>query len=297
MERVEKSDFVNPTNSLVGFVVIVGPWLLFSLFYYGVTTPTTLQSKAAQGGTAYWPAWYPTLFWHWMKAYFLGSAPFAGVAIASAFLGILRAIWKRTRASQAVLLFVVYQALGFAAYSALRMPDYHWYFVPYGMALVIAIGWLLASVEEFRLSPKAFAAISAAAVALVGAGVLSQRPTSTGPWQSYREVGRYLESHPPATAAGLMEIGIIGYYAPNVRVFDFAGIATLEQVPRIAENRANAWLDNPDVADIAVIRGVRHPLEPDFDDRFTMLYEHEWTSSPTGAFPNGLQVWRRTDGR
>jgi len=283
---------ISAASGLVGFLVVIAPWLLFSLVYYGVTAPTTLQSKAAQGGTAYWPAWYPTLFWPWMKTYFLGSGLFAAVAITAGSLGVVRAIWKRTRAAQAILLFLAYQVLVFATYSVLRMPDYHWYFVPYGIALVIAIGWLLASFEETRLSPNAFAAISVIIIAIVGGVVLSQRTVSTGPWQSYREVGRYLESHQPETAAGLMEIGIIGYYAPSVRVFDFAGIATLEQARRVAESRASDWLDDPGVADVVVTRGVRHPLEPDFDERFESLYELEWTSSATEAFPKGLQVWR-----
>lgn len=288
----KKSEPVNVLAAAIGFLAVAAPWLIFSLLYYGVATPSTLESKAAQGGTVYWPAWYPTMLWHWMKVYFLGSPVFAGLAIFAAAAGTLRAVWKRTRGSEAMLIFLAYQFLVFAAYSMMQMPDYHWYFVPYGMAIVVACGWLLASLEELRLSENTAAVASVAIVVAVGALMFPKAPTAGPVWESYREVGRYLEQHPPKTAAGLMEIGIIGFYAPSVRVFDFAGVATLEQAARVSQNSANTWLDDPSVADVVVIRGVDHPLEPDFDERFESLYKHEWTSAPSAAFSSGLQVWR-----
>jgi hypothetical protein len=188
--------------------------------------------------------------------------------------------------------FAGYQVLVFAAYSAMRMPDYHWYFVPYGITLVVLAGWWLAMLERPLPRQQMAAAVSVVAIVAVFATTFKSLPSEGSVWASYREVGRYLEIHPPDQAAGLMEIGIIGFYAPGVRVFDFAGVATLEQAARVSQNAANNWLDDPSVADAVVIRGVNHPLEPDFDDRFESLYEHEWTGTPSAAFPNGLQVWR-----
>jgi hypothetical protein len=287
----KREDVGKPINALVGFLAVVAPWVVFSLLYYGVATPTTLESKAAQGGTSYWPAWYPTMLWHWLVVYF-GSAAVAGVGCALAGIGLLAALWKRTRASGVVLVFALYQLLVFASYSAMQMPDYHWYFVPYGITLVLLAGWWIASRDWVPVSDTASATIAVFLVAGIGLSMARLHPTAGPVWESYSEVGRYLEEHSPRTAVGLMEIGIIGFYAPSVRVFDFAGVATLEQAARVSQNAAHTWLDDPSVADVVVIRGVDHPLEPDFDDRFESLYEHGWTGTPSAAFPTGLQVWR-----
>lgn len=280
-----------PLNALLGFLAVVAPWVIFSLVYYGVATPTTLESKASQGGTAYWPAWYPTKLGHWLEVYFASSSMLVAAFSIMALIGVVAAIWKRTRAAQCVLIFALYQFLVFAAYSAMGMPDYHWYFVPYGITLVLLAGYgvslLHPNTHYMRTTVVAVIAVISAAV-----GLSRYAPGSGEVWSSYKEVGRYLESNPPRAAAGLMEIGIVGFYAPSVRVFDFAGVATLEQAERVSRNAANEWLSNPSVADVVVIRGVQHPLEPDFDDRFETLYEHEWTGTPSDTFPNGLQVWR-----
>lgn len=281
-----------PLNALIGFLAVIAPWVIFSLLYYGVATPTTLESKAAQGGTAYWPAWYPTQLGHWLWVYFWQISVLAILFTALAIGGVLGALWKRTRASLCVLVFALYQLLVFAAYSAMGMPDYHWYFVPYGFTIVVLAGWWLAMLERPLPRQRLVAAASVMAMIAVFAATYSSLPKAGAVWASYREVGRYLEKSPPQTAAGLMEIGIIGFYAPSVRVFDFAGVATLEQAARVAQNAAHTWLDDPSVADVVVTRGVNHPLEPDFDDRFESLYQHEWTGTPSAAFPNGLQVWR-----
>jgi hypothetical protein len=289
--EAKQDSSAKPLLKVAGFLAIVAPWVVFSLVYYGVATPTTLQSKAAQGGTAYWPAWYPMQTGHWLQFYFLGSAVVMWLLVVLGAGGVLGALWKRTRASACVLVFAAHHFLVLVAYSVVRMPDYHWYFVPYGIALIALAGWWLSMLAP----PLRPLPILAASIAGIGAalGLLAPRaPGESDVFLAYREAGRYLEQHPPATAAGFMEIGIIGFHAPSVRVFDFAGIATLEQAERVSQNAAHTWLDNPSVADSVIIRGVDHPLEPDFDDRFESLYELEWTGEPTASFPNGLQVWR-----
>jgi hypothetical protein len=290
--RESKSDpKAKPLPTLAGFLVVIAPWVLFSLLYYGVATPTTLESKAAQGGTVYWPAWYPMQTGHWLKYFFLGSAPLFWLMVVLGAAAVFGAVWKRTRASICVLVFAQHQVLVLAAYSAMRMPDYYWYFVPYGFALIALAGWWLAMLAPPLKKPVSVGA-SLLGVGLVSVLLVSKAPRGLEVPTAYREVGRYLEQHPPENAAGFMEIGIVGFYAPSVRVFDFAGIATLEQAERVSQNAAHTWLDDPTVADVVVIRGVDHPLEPDFDDRFESLYRREWTGTPLEVFPNGLQVWR-----
>lgn len=277
--------------SVLPFIAVAGPWLVFSALYFGTTVPTTLQSKLAQGGTAYWPAHYYDMLWPRMSDAFF-SPVVAGFVLALAAIGVYRAFRDKSKHGTAVLLLFAYSVLHVLAYSLMRLPDYHWYFVPYAVVIVILAGYGLCSIVSFSMPAPA----SAFAAMVLGAGVYflmrSQVPVLDPRHDDYKAVADYLNQNPPKEAVGLMEIGIIGFYAPDVRVFDFSGIVTPSQIPNVHSNAATAWLENPSVADKVVIRAEKHPLEPDFDPRFANLYEPEWKAPPSSLFKNGLQVWR-----
>lgn len=275
------------------FVLVVLPWLVASLFVYHSATPHTLAAKMAQGGTPYWPEPYYSGF---AFSYVWFSGPESvWILLAVAAVGLFVSWRSRSRWAMGVLLFVLYQVLHLLAYSALGAPRYHWYYVGYGVAIGVMVGAALSAV---RLPTWAawVACVVPALTLYTGWGRL------IGPWHQdderypyYRPVGKYLSEHPPVRSVGLMEIGIIGYYAPSVTVFDFGGIATPEQRERIARAEATAWLGSDEAPDVVVIRGERHPLEPDSHPDFENHYYHEKTFYGGKQFEHGLQVWRRKD--
>jgi arabinofuranosyltransferase len=272
-------------------VLVLGPWLAFSALYFGETVPTTLQSKLAQGGTIYWPGPYYAQTWGWLEAIFWGQPLVAaGICLLGA-AGAYRAVGNRREpASRSTLLLIGFLTLQFAAYSLMRLPDYHWYFVPYAIGILAAAGYCLTGLLPARSPFVAGASVVALGAAMAAVPHLPMEDERLVP---YREVAHHLATAPPVTAVGLMEIGMIGFFAPRVRVFDFGGIVTPSQSERIRGNDASGWLENPSVADVVVVRGDPHQLlEPFFDTRFEKLYSHEWTSPPSKAFPGGLQVWR-----
>jgi hypothetical protein len=275
------------------FVLVVAPWLVASLLLYHSTTPETLAAKMAQGGTPYWPEPFYSGF-SFFATWFNGAA-FAWVAVVVAFVGLALAWRSRSAWAMGVWLLVMYHALHLLAYSMLGVPPYHWYYVGYGVTIGALVG---AAVSCLRLPPF----ITWFAWGIPALTLYSAWDRLAGPWHSdadrypyYRPVGEYLSKHPPERSVGLMEIGVIGYYAPAVTVFDFGGIATPSQRDRIARADATAWLGTDEAPDVVVIRGERHPLEPDFHPDFEKYYRHETTLDGGKAFEHGLQVWRRKD--
>jgi len=266
-------------------VLVIAPWFVFAAMALGQAVPTTLASKMAQGGTAYWPGQYYAQFWKWMVNCSFGLQWVAALLCILALAGLVLAIRAKNRL---LLALTAYMILQFAAYSFLNVPDYHWYFAPYFVGLAVLAGFAVGCLPD-DLRTRALAAIPVCAVFLTG---LKSMPVEEPRLASYKEVGKYLEGEPPKNAAGMMEIGIIGFYAPHVKVFDFSGIVTPEQIPRVAQNAAIAWIDNPSVADKVVTRMVRHPLEPDLSPDFENLYVREFATNPNPLFANGVQVWR-----
>jgi len=273
------------------FVLVVVPWFVASLILYQTATPDTLAAKMAQGGTPYWPeAYYTglTIYYTWFSA-----AKPVWVLLVLAVIGFIVSWRSRSGWAMGVWLFVLYQVLHLVAYSALGVPRYHWYYVGYGVGLGLMVGAAL-SVVKLPVGSAWLACAPPALTLYLAWGRL------TGPWNDdhvrypyYRAVGEYLSQHPPKRSVGLMEIGIIGYYAPNVTVFDFGGIATPDQRNRIARIEANAWLNTDEAPDKVVIRSERHPLEPDSHPDFEKFYFLETTFQGGEAFKRGLQVWSR----
>jgi hypothetical protein len=199
------------------------------------------------------------------------------------------AIKRRRADGKPVLVMLSFAALHFAAYSLLNVPDYHWYFAPYAVFLLVAAGY---AVSRWKMkSLVADAAIAVAGVAAVCFVAFPKAPRAEERFELYKEAGQYIAAHPPRNALGLMEIGIVGFFAPRVRVFDFSGIVTPEQIDRVKRSAANEWLTDPNSADKVLIRAAKHPLEPDFDPRFPDLYRLEWKTTTSPMFPNGLQIW------
>lgn len=275
------------------FVLVVAPWLIASLLLYHSATPETLAAKMAQGGTPYWPEPFYSGF-SFFTTWFNG-AEFAWVGVVAALFGLIVSWRSRSTWAMGVWLLVVYHALHLLAYSMLGVPRYHWYYVGYGITLGALVG---VAASCLRL-PSFIAWVAWGIPALT---LYSAWGRLIGPWHSdevrypyYRAVGEYLSKHPPESSVGLMEIGIIGYYAPKVTIFDFGGIATPSQRSRIASANATAWLGADEAPDVVVIRGERHPLEPDIHPDFYNYYYHETTLDGGEAFKNGLQVWRLKD--
>lgn len=284
-------------TQLLGACAIVAlPWILFSVLYYHGTVPTTLQAKLAQGGTIYWPAPYQVGIWRWIVEIFYARVWVAAAVVAGAAVGVGFALRIRDRASVAILLLPAYAVIHVIAYALLGVPDYHWYFVPYALILAALCDfgltqWLTAITALQRREPLAASYLSAMVGIPLAAFLLPQAPRADPRLHTYRAAAIYLAGNPPRHAAGMKEIGIVGFFASNVRIFDFSGVGSPEQAANVKRSDATAWLSDPNKADLVLTVGG-HPLEPDVDPRFDDLYDLVVALPPDSAFPRGLNIWR-----
>ncbi len=207
-------------------------WHLFAWRYFGNPLPVTLAAKQAQGrmtisrsfveGFFRVAGWYAALWPYRLEL----ALALAGAALA----------WTRRRRW---LLFLGWAAAYFAAYTTLRVSSYFWYYAPLAPAWAAAVG--LGSAGVRRALRKMRPALSWGAAALLLAGlfvfqvsqVRQMRRQSDPRYRAYRAVGLWLrENTPPDASVGMLEAGIIGYYARRP-VVGFAGLLQPEVAARM----------------------------------------------------------------
>lgn len=212
------------------FAVIALPWLIFAFAYYGSPIPVTLAAKQAQAelteSTSFAPGVLTIASWYWdIRLYRL-----EGVL---AFIGLVVAFARERR----WLLFMAWPALYFAAYSALGVSAYHWYYTPLvpGLAAAVGLGLSLPRQILSMLTREAHPAktlivsIPAAMLLILLTGQhvgdlldLRHRPDPRA--RIYQAAGEWLQANTPESASvASLEVGIIGYYAQR-RMVDFAGL-------------------------------------------------------------------------
>jgi hypothetical protein len=136
---------------------------------------------------------------------------------------------------------LVWGALHALAYSLLGVNAYFWYYGPALLALLVAAALgaqFLADMLRPRRAPWAGVALAAALAAAVVAGevVALGRVTATRDVRLplYREIGLWLRANtPPDARIGMLEVGVIGYYAERP-VVDFAGLIQPEVADQFA---------------------------------------------------------------
>jgi hypothetical protein len=224
-----------PWRAVAVFAVIVLAWVVPAWLYFGSPLPATLGAKRAQGVMAISEGFARGLFTV-IGAWF-GSLPQHRMGVALALIGVPFLLWRGRRAA----LPVVWMALYFAAYSALGVTAYYWYYAPLVPGYIVLIGlgataigqgagWLAgraapARPEMWRRLGLAMPLVLVAALALVQAQrtfVTASRPDAR--YAIYRAAGDWLRANTaPDSTAGMLEVGIVGFYAQRSLV-DFAGL-------------------------------------------------------------------------
>lgn len=225
-----------PWREALLFSVILLAWVVFSWVYFGSPLPATLVAKQQQGAMAASQRFAPGLFtilrWYASLPYYLE----AGLAA----VGLIFAV----RRARPWLLFLSWPAMYFAAYSALGVSRYFWYYAPLVPGFVVLVGlgvtalkgvWRATSSRRLAASqdgPVPFPGrVGWVALALLTLLFLSQvrslaelRLQADHRYGIYRAVGEWLlhNTH-EEDRVGALEVGIIGYYARRPMI-DFAGL-------------------------------------------------------------------------
>jgi hypothetical protein len=248
-------------------VLTILPWYLFAWIYYGSPLPVTLAAKqyqgALEGGQLFLEGLLTTVKWYTSWPYQLE----AGLAL----LGVLTMAYMLRSRRRGWGLVLTWGFLYLISYTLLRVGRYFWYYAPLAPAFLILVGLGLeaaasglAGAWQRLFPPRARNAVKpprcspprlvySLTIVLILTPLLIGHASNVW-WQHFRPnyrypiyqaAGKWLATHTPADASvGLMEVGIIGYYAQRT-VVDFAGLLqpeTARQLPNVASyEHAALW--------------------------------------------------------
>ena len=235
-----------PVREIVIMLVVLLPWLIFSLVYFHELFPNTLFAKMAQGRSGFWhkQMFLPSLHRFWTQRYpgllfpaAIGILALLGIyeAFKSFFPGLILFLWA---ASQVVF------------YALLQVPGYHWYFAPAALVLDLLLALGTEKIWSFAKSfpPGVRLGSRVAAVAVIVALLFPQLALIQSSFglkmpereKAYLEVGKWLaENTGPEQSLLAVEIGALGFYLKR-RMVDPTGL--ISSAPVIAELR-NARFD------------------------------------------------------
>ncbi len=209
-----------PWGALAALGIPLALWSAFSLRYFGNPLPVTLAAKQAQARMSisrdFLEGLPRVLGWYARHPYLLLAALALGGIV---FLGKTRSRWA---------LFAAWPVLYFAAYAVLGVSSYFWYYTPLVPGFVILAGLgaegllRLPALRQYR--PGAALLLALAVLPWMGYALTQMPQHNDKRLDAYRAAGVWLrENTPPDASVGMLEVGIIGYYARRP-VVDFAGL-------------------------------------------------------------------------
>ncbi len=236
------------------YAAVQAPWYVFSWTVLGSAVPDTLLIKVGQR----WPqgnTFVDGLALYWRTFPFATFVTFAFLPLGLLLIG------ERRRQVKAVAAIVgAYGLLHYLAYSAAKVPPYHWYYLHQMLAAVV-VGSLGVASLAGRLSaanPRLARLASAAVLVLPVLGLLHMVATNGVPFREppmhsnwatpsrYRQVGLWLRDHLPPSSVVQMdgEIGTLAFYSKRNLVNDFSdmGIATQLMASRARQAEASSPL-------------------------------------------------------
>jgi hypothetical protein len=305
-----------PWRHLLLYVGVVCAFALWLVAQFGSPLPVTLKAKVVQadfgltgfypgttflqGGAILWRAWsgQTWLYWLALPLTFLGA-----VALRSA-----RWAWG----------LIAWSALVTLAYVVLRVAPYAWYYAPLAPSLALLIGLGVESVGlgvTRRRGAMTVLAVVALTLPLLGAHLVSLNHVACaqgGPVPPpgeiaakvlpeaktalYRRAGEWLAANtPPEATVGVLEVGVMGYYADR-RMVDFLGLLQ----PAVARALARGdifWAVPAYAPDYLALTAV-NPLYayPILDDRwFQRVYRPVTSLDDARFWGSPITIYRRVE--
>jgi hypothetical protein len=219
-----------------GALLVLVPWVVFSVNAFGSPVPATLTAKLAQAESGLWQSFATELRERWLPLWASAWGP-ADRAIWNPvwWLVAMGIAWAAARDTR-MLVPAAWAAVYVAAYAIMGVPSYPWYSLP----VMLVLQWLAAlGAARIRDLPRPRPpggqwrlALSIAAVAYLWAGAAIPRVsavrTDRGDARaaSYLGIVEWLERNvPEGTSVAFIEIGYLGYFS-NHPVVDLGGLVT-----------------------------------------------------------------------
>ncbi|MFN8560393.1 MAG: hypothetical protein U0703_01875 [Anaerolineae bacterium] len=239
-----------PWRTWVAVAVVLLPWVIFSLGYFGTPLPNSVTAKRYAylieplGALKQLIPVYSTPFFEFDTFGSVGAMLGAVVYLALSIFGLVYTARRLPR----LLPFLLYPWLYFAAFAILNPLIFRWYMAPPLPALMLGIvvgAWALVS-QPLRKSPAIrFAPVIVGAVGVVwlvtslNAWTLHpdhglDRPAPKMSWHAlellYQQMGEHLRDDLGVTAqtrVASADIGAIGYFS-RATIVDTVGLVTPE---------------------------------------------------------------------
>ncbi|MFN7976381.1 MAG: hypothetical protein U0166_29285 [Acidobacteriota bacterium] len=232
------------------FALIALAWYGFAWAYFGSPAPVTLAAKIAQRRSGLWgegPIFLRGAL-RWLGAIGAESRLLLYVPVVRRwaigrylpFFGVvpLLAAWGLVRGPRSLRLLALHAGLVTAAYGALNVPDYHWYYAPLVFALLV-----LAAAGIASLPSSGTALLLAVLLAIAGFAPLAARAGKSYPAvAAYRAAASAVKELGPGKTLSAAEIGIVGE-ASGAPMRDWLGLACPGAAPLLASRRLDLFLD------------------------------------------------------
>lgn len=249
---------------LVAFLLFCLPFV-FNFIYYGALLPATGTAKIAQGQSGLWGE-----RWIFLSLYYFPQAFFSNSLFAPLFLGFMAlAGLFFVRRNREVWLYILFLTLLLIFYTALNIPNYHWYYAPFFYFLIIFACHGLWRLCAISLSKGLVSKRSPAfALLLIGSLACAHNIVSfekRGVNQTYVDMGEWLHENTAETASvAMVEIGAIGWYSHRT-IIDILGLVNLHNAGYLGERRFMHWLLH---------------YQPDYIIRHEPVWSHEQSIPP-----------------
>lgn len=213
-----------PWRALIICGMLLLPWFVFAWLYFGAPLPVTLGAKQRQGMMAISQGFFEGLL-ALLRGYW--RMPFYHLHVLVGLTGLIAVLARRP----AWAILQAWNGVYIAAYTALGVTRYFWYYGPLavGVVVLIATGVMVVYRLTRRVWRNGWAQIGIAVLLLAlflpqAYALYELSRVNDQRLPIYRTVGQWLYDQTPEEASvGTLEVGIIGYYAQR-HMIDFAGL-------------------------------------------------------------------------
>jgi len=286
-----------PWRPVILYAGLLGGWYVGLWFYFGSPVPTTLLAKQQQGQMAI-STQFGVGFLDLIREH--SHQPLYGLHGILALVGLAMVVRKVNY----WLPLLAWTLLYFLAYTILGVSKYPWYYAPLVPAFVVLVAEGVVALTR-RLArttlprPLLMGFTGLLLIALL-APLLAG--TARAGWRTdprlevYRDIGQWLDAHtPPQASIGVLEVGIIGYYAHR-RMIGFAGLIQPDVArwltPTTTYQDSAAWAISTFQPDYVVLHHGAFSSAPE-NDWFWTAYApvHHFANQQT----RWMTVYRRSE--
>lgn len=251
---------------------------------FGTPLPNTLAAKVTQRALGFYGYLEGMRVW---AAETLGPSWWYAPGALLAVVGAAASFSKPFRWNLALILWAAAHTV---AYLWLDVAGYAWYYAPLAVAFAstAAVGVRVVG-RHWSIGALALALVLAPQLA-TDAGQVSRLPDPH--LRLYRQAGEWLAGHsPPASTVGVMEVGVVGYYAQRTMI-DFAGLTRPDTVAALSRGDI-FWTIAHDQPDFLVLTNKNPLYSYDLQDDpwflaayqpVTGFHDDRWWGSPVTIF-------------